>query len=57
MIRDPAAIAVVLAATVWLALQLTQRVAALRALGAALVGILLGMLLSNSGVLPGTSNA
>ncbi|HJO04142.1 MAG TPA: DUF819 family protein [Acidobacteriota bacterium] len=45
----------VLAAVVCLALWLEQRFAPFRALGAALVGILIGMALSNSGVLPGTS--
>lgn len=55
MIRDPAAVLLVLAAVVCLALWLEQRFAPFRALGAALVGILIGMALSNSGVLPGTS--
>ncbi len=45
----------VLAGIVWVALQLERRLPAFKALGAALVGILLGMLLSNTGVLPGTS--
>lgn len=49
------AIAVILAAIVWTALQLERRLPAFKALGAALVGILLGMLLSNTGVLPGIS--
>ncbi len=49
------AIAVILAGIVWLALQMERRLPAFKALGAALVGILLGMLLSNTGVLPGTS--
>ncbi len=57
MIRDPVAVLLVLAAVVYLALWLEERFAALRALGAALVGILIGMALSNSGVLPGTSPA
>ena len=55
MIRDPAAVLLVLAAVVCLALWLEGKFAPFRALGAALVGILLGMALSNSGVLPGTS--
>ncbi len=55
MIRDPVAVVLVLAAVVFLALWLEERFALFRALGAALVGILLGMALSNSGVLPGTS--
>jgi len=49
------AIALILAAIVWTALQLERRLPTFRALGAALVGILLGMLLSNTGLLPGTS--
>ena len=57
LIRDPVAVLLVLAAVVYLALWLEERFAALRALGAALVGILIGMALSNSGVLPGTSPA
>ncbi len=40
---------------VWVALQLERRLAAFKALGAALVGILLGMVLSNTGLVPGTS--
>ena len=40
---------------VWLALQLERNFAAFKALGAALVGILLGMVLSNTGLVPGTS--
>lgn len=55
MIHDPVAVLLVLAAVVYLALWLEERFAACRALGAALVGILIGMVLSNSGVLPGTS--
>jgi uncharacterized membrane protein len=42
---------------VWTALQLERRLPLFRALGAALVGILLGMVLSNTGLLPGTSPA
>lgn len=49
------AIAVILAGIVWTALQLERRLPAFKALGAALVGILLGMLLSNTGIVPGTS--
>lgn len=45
----------ILAGIVWTALQLERRLPAFKALGAALVGILLGMLLSNTGLLPGTS--
>jgi uncharacterized membrane protein len=55
MITDPNHIFLALAAVVFLAIQLEKRVAIFRSLGAALTGILLGMLLSNIGVLPGTS--
>lgn len=55
MITDPTAILVILAVVVWGALWLERRVAVVRSLGAALVGILIGMLLSNTGLLPGVS--
>lgn len=55
MINDPVAILVILAVVVWGALQLERRLSLFRSLGAALVGILIGMVLSNSGVLPDTS--
>lgn len=55
MVTDPVAVFVVLAVVVLVALELEARVAMFRSLGAALVGILLGMLLSNIGLLPGTS--
>ena len=55
MITDPLALLVVLAAVVTVALWLAQRYRALRALGAALLGILMAMLLSNLGIIPGTS--
>lgn len=55
MIVDPVAVLLVLAAVVYAAIRLEQRFAVCRSLGAALVGILLGMLLSNTGVLPGVS--
>jgi uncharacterized membrane protein len=55
VITDPVAIAFVLTGIVCAALWLERTVPTFRALGAALVGILLGMLLSNTGVLPGTS--
>jgi uncharacterized membrane protein len=55
MITDPNHIFLALAAVVFLAIQLEKRVAIFRSLGAALTGILLGMLLSNVGLLPGTS--
>ena len=55
MINDPAAIFLTLAAVVFLAIKLEEKVPLFRALGAALTGILLGMLLSNTGILPGES--
>lgn len=55
MITDPLAILLVLAAVVFVAIQLEERVRVFRSLGAALVGILLGMVLSNVGLLPGNS--
>ncbi|MHC4233561.1 MAG: DUF819 family protein [Planctomycetota bacterium] len=55
MITNPNHIFLALAAVVFLAIQLEKRVAIFRSLGAALTGILLGMLLSNIGLLPGTS--
>jgi len=57
MIRDPLAVLVVLAAIVYGAVRLEERSALFRSLGAALVGILMGMVLSNTGVLPGDSAA
>jgi uncharacterized membrane protein len=55
MIEDPFAVFLGLAAVVFVAIQLERRVGVFRSLGAALVGILLAMLLSNIGILPGTS--
>ncbi len=52
MILDPIAISSILAAVVLLALFLEGRFKLFRALGAALVGILLAMVLSNVGLLP-----
>jgi len=57
MITDPTAVFFVLSAVVVVAVALEQRSRAFRALGSALVGILLGMILSNVGVLPGESPA
>lgn len=57
MITDPTAVFALLAAVVALAVVLEERTKLFRALGSALVGILLGMLLSNTGVIPGTSPA
>jgi uncharacterized membrane protein len=55
MISDPVAILVVLAAIVYVALQLERRFVLFRSLGGALVAILLGMALSNATILPGNS--
>ena len=55
MIADPFAVLVVLAAIVLIALKLEEHVTLFRSLGAALVGILIGMLLSNLEVIPGES--
>ena len=55
MITDPFAVLVVLAAVVWLSLRLADKYALFRALGSALVAILLAMALSNLGILPGAS--
>lgn len=57
MITDPTAVFFVLAAVVALALVLERRWHVFRSFGAAFVGILLGMILSNTGVLPGSSPA
>lgn len=56
MISDPVAVLVILAAVVWLAVQLEERYRLFRSLGSALVGILAGMVLSNAGVIPGESS-
>ncbi|MFC1575659.1 DUF819 domain-containing protein [Gemmatimonadota bacterium] len=55
MITDPTAIFFILAVVVLTAIQLEKRVPLFRALGAALTGILLGMVLSNTGIIPGNS--
>lgn len=57
MIEDPLAVVVLLTVVVWASLKLEERSALVRSLGAALLGILLGMLLSNTGVIPGLSPA
>lgn len=57
VIEDPLAIVVLLAAVVWISLKLEQWSSLFRSLSAALVGILLGMVLSNTGVIPGISPA
>jgi len=55
MITDPVTIFFALAAVVFVAILLEERVGVFRSLGAALTALLLGMLLSNSGLLPGNS--
>ena len=57
MITHPTAVFTLLAAAVALAIVLEERTKVFRALGSALVGILLGMLLSNTGIIPGESPA
>ncbi|MCG6957141.1 MAG: DUF819 family protein [Gemmatimonadetes bacterium] len=55
LVTDPMGVLVVLAGVVLVSVKLEERVKAFRSLGAAFIGILLGMLLSNTGVLPGES--
>ncbi len=57
MITDPTAVFFVLATVVAVAIALELRTKVFGALGSALVGILLGMLLSNTGIIPGVSPA
>jgi uncharacterized membrane protein len=57
MITNPTAVFFVLAVCVAVALVLEARTKVFGALGSALLGILFGMLLSNTGVIPGTSPA
>jgi len=57
MITHPTAVFTLLAGAVALAIVLEERTKLFRALGSALVGILLGMLLSNTGIIPGESPA
>lgn len=53
MISDPVAVLVVLAGIVYVATRLEERYHWARSLGSALLGILMGMVLSNTGILPG----
>lgn len=55
MVSDPVAVFFILAAIVYISIWLEARFNFVRSLGAALVGILFGMLLSNVGILPGDS--
>jgi uncharacterized membrane protein len=57
VITDTTAVLGILAAVVAVAVLLEARYKPFRALGSALVGILLGMLLSNTGIIPGDSPA
>lgn len=57
MITNPTAVFFLLSAVVALAVLLEIRTRVFRALGSALVGILLGMVLSNTGIIPGESAA
>ncbi len=57
MITNPLSVFLVLAAVVLFAVYLEQRYRVFRALSAALVGILLAMVLSNIGLIPGDSKA
>ena len=57
MITDPTAVFFILAAVVAVAITLELRTRLFKALGSALVGILIGMLLSNTGIIPGESPA
>ena len=56
MISDPVAIFLVLSASVYLALRLEESFRLFRSMGAALVALLTGVVLSNSGLLPGASS-
>ncbi len=55
MISNPIAVLLVLSASVYLALRLEERFRPFRAMGAALVALLSGVLWSNAGLLPGDS--
>ena len=55
MISEPLAVFFILAAVVSIAIKLQDRSRVLRALGPALTAILIGMLLSNVGLIPGES--
>lgn len=57
MIRDPLAVFLVIAIVVFLSVWLEGRVRAVRAVGSVLTAIVLGALLSNTGVLPARSAA
>jgi uncharacterized membrane protein len=55
MISNPAAVFFILAVVVFVSLKLEERFSLFRSLGAALVGILIGLALSNAGIIPGDS--
>jgi uncharacterized membrane protein len=55
MISNPAAVFFILAVVVFVSLKLEEHFSLFRSLGAALVGILIGLALSNAGIIPGDS--
>lgn len=57
MISDPMAVLVVLAAVVYVAVRLEEQYHLFRSLGSALVSILIALVLSNVGIIPGESPA
>lgn len=57
MITNPTAVFFVLAIVVWVAVALEGRHRAFKSLGSAFMGIVLAMILSNTGVIPGSSPA
>lgn len=57
MISDPMAVIVVLAAVVYVAVRLEEQYHLFRSLGSALVAILIALVLSNVGIIPGESPA
>ena len=57
MVSDPITIIFILALVVFISIWLEERYKLFRSLGAALVGILFAMVLSNVGILPGNSTA
>jgi len=57
VIRDPLALTALIAFTTWAAFALERRVPAAGTLGASLLALILGALLSNTGVVPATSPA
>ncbi|HSF14871.1 MAG TPA: DUF819 family protein [Vicinamibacteria bacterium] len=56
LVADPLAVLVVIALVVFVSLKLEAHVSFFRSMGAALVALVLGMVLSNAGVVPGESS-